>query len=236
MMLLVSIPVRAETMAFFGSAIDYWAYPGGGEMAKDQPEPEDKRSAFPWEKYLDPKNDEFFKEGNYVPPEPFMELARNPSHENIRHWFSYIEKKNEVAKRLQQRLQAYATKSHPHIVLPEKEVKEGRAVQAESIQDPRRFRFRLYFDSHCPHCERMMATMESLKNMGFAVELRQVDDGNLRATRMPAIPVKASRKEVSDQRVPAVPFLLIADLEKKTVYRLSGFQTVDEILGKLKSQ
>ena len=43
---------------------------------------------------------EFFKEGDYSPPEPFMELARNPTDENIRMWFQYLDKKNWVFKYL----------------------------------------------------------------------------------------------------------------------------------------
>ena len=40
-------------------------------------------STFPWQKYLDPKNDDFFREGDYSPPAPFMEIARNPSDSNF---------------------------------------------------------------------------------------------------------------------------------------------------------
>ena len=43
--------------------------------------------AFPWHQYLDPKNKEFFKEGDYTPPEPFMEIVRNPTDANLKRWF-----------------------------------------------------------------------------------------------------------------------------------------------------
>ena len=48
---------------------------------------------FQWKKYLDPKNEEFFKEGDYTPPAPFIEIARNPTDANIRNWFKYLETK-----------------------------------------------------------------------------------------------------------------------------------------------
>ena len=64
----------------------------------------EKKKSFKWSNYLDPKNDEFFKEGSYTPPKPFMELARNPSDKNIGNWIAYNKKKNALNQRLQLRM------------------------------------------------------------------------------------------------------------------------------------
>ena len=120
-----------------------------------------------------------FKEGDYTPPKPFMELARDPSDQNIKNWFSVIEKKNELMRRLQSSFEKPILKrTDGKMIKPKEKVlleQQVRSIEPRD-EDIKRFRFRLYFDSQCPHCEKMMTSMGEIKRRGYYVEIRQIDD------------------------------------------------------------
>ena len=78
----LNVGTSASAFEFFESGIDYWSKP---EAVRPATAPSSKSavpptsSQFDWNRQLDPKNDEFFREGDYVPPAPFLALVRNPS-------------------------------------------------------------------------------------------------------------------------------------------------------------
>ena len=105
-----------EVQYFKNPEIDFWKKDEAAQNStiKDHQEKRptaptiaNNKSGFAWNKYLSPSNDEFFKEGDYTPPAPFMEIARNPSDENIENWFRYLETKNELLRNLQEKLTQY---------------------------------------------------------------------------------------------------------------------------------
>lgn len=230
---------------YFGSKIDYWAGkpPKGIAPSKPQAVSESKKedaqsqpnTAFPWKTYLDPKNKEFFKEGDYVPPEPFIEIVRNPTDENLKNWFAYIEKKNDLSQKLQIRMKEYLEKNS--IALGE----SGRAsLSAKVASLPRtnnlakRYRFRMYFDSHCPHCRKMFGTLQGLQSKGFFVEAKQVDSDTKGLEGLGISTSRAAPEEIQEKDIRSVPVLLIGDLETKTVYRLTGYQSEADIFAALR--
>lgn len=91
--LVVSVALSA-TAAFAESDFEYFKNPALNYWGQDvnlvkpetprlhsvkQNSPAESKagqSGFQWNKYLSPNNDEFFKEGDYTPPAPFMEIAR----------------------------------------------------------------------------------------------------------------------------------------------------------------
>src|SRR3990167_2697082 len=80
---------------YFNNTIDYWQENRSIEVPKkpdatpkEKENPMQPKPAFDWSKHMDPKNDEFFQEVDHTPPAPFMELARNPTDENIKRWFT----------------------------------------------------------------------------------------------------------------------------------------------------
>ena len=240
-----------EEIQYFNGTINYWKSQPK-ELEKEPkleitnpkqeiPKTEDatikentKTQEFQWNKYLDPKNTEFFREGDYTPPEPFMELVRNPSDQNIRMWFAYMDRKNELAGRLSKRMEEYAQNNNAAIP---KAAKEKIVQAAHQIPTPaddfERFRFRMYFDSQCPHCKRMFETLNDLQDRGYLVEARQVDRGSLEHIKSNVAIVSASSAEVKKQNIAAVPLLLIGDLRNKKVYRQSGFMTPEQILAQI---
>ncbi|MFK7827881.1 MAG: TlpA family protein disulfide reductase [Oligoflexales bacterium] len=217
---------------YFGNNIDYWKEKKTEKIPLKQKDifKTDKKMKFNWNQYIDPKNDEFFEEGDYKPPKPFMEVARNPSDENIKNWFAVIEAKNKLMSRLQVNLSQYLAENKLKLKDVEKE-----AIQKEinelpkTTSDPFRFRFRLYFESNCPHCKNMMQTMKEIQGQGYFVEIRQIDK------QKPYFPVpfpifKASKEELKNKKISAWPVLFIADSKTKHIYRLDGYQSSKKVL------
>ena len=243
---LQSAATLADEMTFFEGGIDYWSESkptltvSSHETDPVTSQKPPDRPAFDWHRAMDPRNDDFFREGDYVPPAPFLEVARDPSDENIRMWSAYIARKNELAARLQQRLQEYSA-THGEVVsagagaalpTPIPEIKPDRA---ENSVDPKRFRFRMYFDSECPHCQRMMGTLIDLDKRGFAVEALQVDERPIRADGLPFTVARASPDDAKRQGISSVPFLLVGDLSAKVVYKMTGYKSVSEIFTEIAS-
>lgn len=225
---------------YFGSKIDFWkegrSQESGVKKKQEEPKsPTAKTSDFQWDKYLDPKNKDFFKEGEYTPPEPFMEVVRNPSDANLKNWFAYIDKKNELTRKLQERMNEYLAKNAPSVEpAAQTTLKQRLAALPLSAPDSKRFRFRLYFDSHCPHCKHMFETLNDLQKSGFFVEARQVDT-DPRGLEGLGIPIsRVVPGEVQAKDIQSVPVLLIGDLKKKEVYRLTGYQSTANVISALR--
>jgi thiol-disulfide isomerase/thioredoxin len=233
---------------YFGSSIDYWkegkqsveqksapSTPSHAPSSKAPnatlgPKEASPSNQFSWPKYMDPNNKEFFREGDYTPPEPFMEIVRNPTDENLKMWFAYIEKKNELTNRLRQRIQEFSGKSAFGLSEEGKQVLEERMPAPQIIpSDTKRYRFRMYFDSHCPHCKRMMSTLIDLQKRGYFVEAKQVDSDPLGMANLPIPSSHATAAEIREKNIQSVPVLLVGDMKSKSVYRLSGYQTVASI-------
>jgi thiol-disulfide isomerase/thioredoxin len=223
----------------FQSPIDYWGENHNpkpdsvtlkSKIDKGHPDPSTNKSSFEWDKYINPQNKDFFKEGDYTPPEPFMEIVRNPTDDNLKLWFQYIDKKNKLFQRLEERMQTYSGQGKVALSDDQKSrVIETIKAQSYVSPDATRFRFKFYFDSDCPHCRRMFSTISELQKKGFLVEARQVD--NKPISNLPIeFPVeRATTQELKAKKITSVPLLLVGDLKEKTVYRITGFQTTKSI-------
>lgn len=228
---------RADEFTYFRDEIDYWSIPSKPQNKSEKsprPKSEDQpQQKFSWEKHLDPRNKEFFKEGDYTPPEPFMEIVRDPSDENLKLWFSYIDKRNELYQRLQKRMEEFKGTSGPIAVHGEL----NRRMNQIQVLEPeaKRYRFRFYFDSKCPHCKKMNETMRALVAKGFLVEGVQVDQDNSVWSQMPFPVRSANKKELDEKSVASVPLLLVGDLKNKVVFRLSGYQSFSDVMASLKA-
>ncbi|MGE4233543.1 MAG: hypothetical protein AB7F43_09465 [Bacteriovoracia bacterium] len=234
---------HAGDFQFFDSGIDYWGDNKKEQKPAPQPEPPkvqaevpQNEGAFDWKKYMDPKNKDFFKEGEYTPPEPFMELVRNPSDQNIKMWFAYMEKKNQLADQLQTRVREYTAKNGQVTLQGAAVLSQRLATLPRTDTDYKRYRFRIYFDSHCPHCHEMFKTMADLGNRGFFVEGRQTDGDTKGLGDVPFQFQRATKEELAEKGIQSVPVLLIGDMKKKVLYRMSGYQTTEAVLDLIAKQ
>lgn len=205
------------------------------------------KSSFAWGKYLNPSNDEFFKEGDYTPPAPFMEIARNPTDQNIQNWFKYLETKNALLQTLQAKLSEYTMKrSVPGLVAmkgspssPEidpdavKRVQQRYEISRAPVADAKQFRLRLYFDSHCPHCEHMMGTVRELMQLGYWIELRQIDGDVSARSRIPFAVTSATPEELKRYQIESVPVLLVGNLKTQSFSKIQGYQPTTSVLAAL---
>ena len=265
LLLTVNALAAGSEFSYFGEPeLDYWkqaAPKGGGTSTLGAGRPlaaptkgpaEAGAGTFPWQKYSDPKNDEFFREGDYTPPAPFMEIARNPTDSNIENWFRYLETKNQLLHRLQEKLSAYAA-SHGQSLPPNMPAlppsMAGAATEAPAVverasariggapaprPDAKRFRLRLYFDSHCPHCEHMLSTtIRELSALGYWIELRQVDRDESARAKIPFPVSPANPTELKQYGIESVPVLLVGDLQKKSFFKMQGYQTAAAVMGAL---
>ena len=247
-LLYVLFPVSsfAESLQYFDKKIDFWSEKESNDLAvvpsalpASNTEKDDK---FPWKTYLDPKNEEFFKEGDYTPPKPFMEVARDPSEQNIKNWFEFMQKKNELAKQLEVKMQEYLVKNgsqgaSPSIPVDFKTLPKSASLNQSTVRvDPTRFHFRMYFESTCPHCRRMFSVLKRFKDEGFTVEALQVDDGPVSPDEK-IVPIgKANLAELKKNGGKAVPFLMIADIKRKGLLPpIEGYHEFDEVFGFLKA-
>jgi glutaredoxin len=241
-LLLLPATSMAGELKYFDSKINFWnektdASPVSQTLDKPAV---NENGKFPWKTYLDPKNKEFFKEGDYTPPEPFMEIARDPSDENIKNWFDFMKKKNELAKNLEEKMQLYLAKNMA--VRPTVET-EAQAPAPERVKvepsgplDPARFKVRMYFESTCPHCRRMFGVLKRLQNEGFQVEALQADSGPVPEEEK-VVPIgKADQAELKKHGITSVPYLLIADSKKKALLpAVQGYHDFQEIMELIKS-
>ena len=233
---LTPVIVEAKELQYFEDKINYWGEKGS--PAKTEPAPSiatEEKGKFPWKTYLDPKNKEFFKEGDYTPPEPFMEIARNPSDENIKNWFEFQKRKNELSARLQVRMQEFLAKSEgPGLAaqIGSRVAATDKKIERQPVTiDPARFRVRMYFDSNCPHCKRMFGVLKRLQSEGFQVEALQVDSGPVPESEKVVPLGKADPAELKKHGAGGVPFLLVADVKRKALLpKVEGFHEYEEMM------
>ena len=133
-----------------------------------------------------------------------------------------MEKKNRLSQRLGQRLQSICEKNKKLKPKEKEVIHDARRKISQSAPDYNRFRFRLYFESSCPHCKRMFQTMKDLQTRGYFVELKQIDKGPKGPMRLPFPVTYASRKEVKEKNINSWPTLFIGDLKKKIVLSPQG--------------
>jgi hypothetical protein len=234
--------------------IDYWKHSDKSTSAppiapptKPTPSGTAPGKGFAWEKYLNPAHDDFFREGDYTPPAPFVEIARNPTDENIERWYRYIELKNNTLHHLQERLTEFAQKNPTKVAAlpspystglsddPGALAKMVSRVEKPSAPAPdaKRFRLRLYFDSHCPHCQRMLGTVSELASRGYYVELRQTDQDRSIRAQIPFPVADASPQELKSYGIQAVPVLLVGDLKRGTFSKMQGYQPTAQVISAL---
>ncbi|CAM6053765.1 unnamed protein product [Sphagnum tenellum] len=162
-----------------------------------------------------------------------MEVARDPSDENIKNWFNYQKAKSEVITRLQSRLSEYEKTQGNN--LPSQQVARPIVIPQTTLDaQANQFRLRLYFDSHCPHCKHMFETIKALNRRGFWIEFKQVDGDLAIRSQIPFPVTSATDQELKQYGIEGVPVLLIGNLGSGTFSKLQGYQSEEAVLEALK--
>ncbi|MGE3682700.1 MAG: TlpA family protein disulfide reductase [Bdellovibrionales bacterium] len=184
--------------------------------------PKEEKKPFDWNSFMNVENDEFFKEGDYTPPAPFLEALRRPTKENILLFEKWNETRNLLLQRYETARAQYVAKSN--VMLPE--VKRSQGGNAKTLE---KFRFVFYFDAECPSCHAMFETVNQMVQKGVYVEAVRLDKGKQEVRGLSIPWVSPSPKEVQKINLKAVPFLMAFDDETKKVYQVTGRKTIEEI-------
>ena len=229
---LFSIDLRAAEINFFESEINFWYDSKKMESSpKKETDKKPAESKFPWKEYLDPKNKEFFKEGDYTPPEPFMEVARNPTNENIKNWFELMQKKNEIQTRLQKRMAEYMALQQKDLSMESSKKVLFKANKEFKEVDASRFRIRMFFDSQCPHCKKMFHTLERFQQEGFSVEALQIDAKRFDTSITTVKILKATAEDLQKNKIESVPLVLVADVKNKIILPpITGYHEYADVM------
>lgn len=227
----------ASGFEYFDSKIDYWNEDSKSHPKKTQKEvseTKDQKKKFNWDKYLDPENDEFFREGDYTPPAPFMEVYRRPTKENVLLWDKYIKKRSLIHKRALKSMKKYLS---PNIVNPKVIAQEQREVlTGENISQVFKGKWIVfYFDKNCPHCQKMYQTINKLSMGGAVVQAVRLDPGRgiVEGLGVPWVPIKKDEKR--RLKIDVTPTTLIVEEKTKKVIKLTGNRSLNEILIQAKS-
>ena len=103
------IPYKVFSFEYFDKSIDYWnlkelektSNPIHNKLQprtqSQSPKVFQENEKFDWKPYLNPQTTddlrEVFREGNHTPPTPLLEVAKNPTDENIKNWFELVKRK-----------------------------------------------------------------------------------------------------------------------------------------------
>lgn len=219
---------NAEGLKYFENEINYWSSKEKSESIKSSKKIEtSKKQDFEWDKYLNPENDEFFKEGNYIPPAPFMEVYRRPTKKNVLMWDAYIKKRNLVHTRAMDKMKLYLGNVDKSLD-PQKE--KSKFVRDESVRKSFKGKYVVfYFDSSCPSCKAMYPEVNRLVQIGVMVEAVRLDSGNdvVPGLALPWQKIKPGEQE--KLKIKAWPLTLIVDEKQKRVARVTGVKTVEEL-------
>lgn len=216
MILFMSLLIRAE---YFGEKIEYFKDQTQKpvESRLNSPKRENK---FDWNKYLDEKNDEFFKEGDYTPPAPFLEAMRRPTKQNILLFEKWNEKKNFLLKRFNDKRDE---------VLGKPVLDEEKTNYKETLPVLKEFTFVFYFDSMCSSCRGMFEVINELSHLGIFIEAVRVDSLETEVQGLSIPWVRASKKEIEQIKLTAVPMLLAFEKSSKKAFKIVGKKSIFEI-------
>ncbi len=126
-----------QASPFYEKPIDYF------QDAKELPQAE---STFDWREVMDINSDEYFREGDYLPPAAFMEVARRPTEKNIQNWLTYQEHKQELTNKLNQRINRYVKKKNSFalkIIAKKAEIKSKKMRQFTRFLEQNNLHFEL---------------------------------------------------------------------------------------------
>lgn len=224
--LLTLLPlVSSAEVSFFDDDINFW---NEKKEKKQVHQPSSKKEKFDWSKYKNIENDEFFKEGNHIPPKPFMEVARRPTEENIKNWLDYIRMKNDVQARFQKALAKYREKVSLSPESSQMLTQKSRSLVQTNLPQ-KNITITTYFLTTCPACKRMFKTLDELQKMGVYVEAIQVDsDKKLKfGVSVPIYKINKKEKEGIINSGIGVPYSIVR--VGKRAIPVNGFQTVKSL-------
>ncbi|MGK5086533.1 hypothetical protein WDW86_03150 [Bdellovibrionota bacterium FG-2] len=79
----------------------------------------------------------------------------------------------------------------------------------------------------------LSTTIRELSSLGYWIELRQVDRDESARAKIPFPVSSAKPEELKQYGIESVPVLLVGDLQKKSFFKMQGYQATGAVLGAL---
>lgn len=199
----------------------------GNSSPKVSPEKQTERpkaQKFNWNDQLDVEKDQFFKEGDYTPPAPFVEALRRPTKENILNFEKWQAMRNML-------LQRYETARAQYV--RENGVSTSKSPVATSDvneADIEKYRYVFYFESTCPSCHAMFQTINEMAQRGVYIEAVRLDKTENEVKGLDLPWSFAKPEELKKLNLKAVPVLVAIDDKTKKAYQMTGRKSIKQIL------
>ena len=191
-----------------------------------------------WSALLDPKNKEFYKEGNHIPDEGFILFATNPTLENAKKWVLRNELK---AKRLKLMLKLVDQANYELIkegkVFDSYGFMGGRAkglnqTPRMSMRSLRRLEYYFLYSPNCGYCHEMAKDLIMLPNLK---PLQVMGEKLVQIKGLPRASFATKETMRSYVKDGKVPTLVIYAGEKKKAKILKGVKPISVILEESKN-
>lgn len=192
----------ARAQFFQESDLDYWNEQSARQAAK--PAPSQSAAGVPQaasSDFEDPTTEAFWREGQYVPPQPVLEAAANPTPANVSKFLRWQRKKMDLLAAFQAEvtrqvsietpLPAPISRTSPVIgglAGPAGGVRSGATGLGPQLVGPdspasasapavdwAQVKVLFFYESRCPHCQASVGTVEQLRQRGATVIPVQVD-------------------------------------------------------------
>lgn len=225
LVLSLTVPIFSEAQ-IFSEGIRF--FDSERSPVKQEEVKKEKVKSFNWKSQLDPETDEFFREGDYIPPAAFLEVMRRPTKENILMFEKWQEKRNLLLSRYEAQRALYLGRGG--IELPK--IVDPSVVDERFLQQ---FRFVFYFDANCSSCQAMFQTVNQMVQRGIYVEAVRLDNSASTVNGLTIPWGTVSPSELKKGNFKAVPVLMAFDEKVKKAYQLTGKKTIQEVARALKS-
>lgn len=183
-----------------------------------------KNPKFNWNDQFDIEKDQFFKEGDYTPPAPFIEALRRPTKDNILNFEKWQALRNLLLQRYEAARTQYVEQTGVNIPKVSAPVTDG------DERDLEKYHYVFYFESTCPSCHSMFQTINEMVQRGVYVEAVRVDKTENEVKGLD-IPWNFARPdEIKKLNLKAVPVLVAIDEKTKKAYQMTGKKSIKQIL------
>lgn len=190
-----------------------------------------------WQDLLNPKTTRFWKEGNHIPDEGFLLLAKNPNNkEYAKLWLL----RNEIKAKYLAMIQKTVDTAQKELFLEGKLVDRYYQFKDKAKKSKKRnfspkissnqlekLNFYFIYSSTCPHCKKLAKTLTKIPG----VLPLQVDNNKLLNFKGLAKSSRASKETLSNYAPDGVvPVVVIHNPKTNSATKITGNKPLDEYL------
>ena len=241
-LLMLPFTLFATSFSFYETDIDYWPEKAKVEEVQrteekkivEEKSNKEEMNRFDWEKVSDPDNDEFYRQGDHMPPAALVEAMKNPSDQNLKRYFDLKEKRERKLQEFTQRSEKYRLKKLEKALskMEKVQVNKNKFYNAREIRS--KYKIRMYYDSNCPHCKRMYQNLITLQKDGFSVDAIQIDKGPNSFSKIKSRRLRDGEGKLVGLYQGGTPYTLILNSKTNKVSSLRGYVSLSKLTDILK--